>query len=40
MKILVRNLARTTTEADLLPLFEAHGAVQSCKLVLDNDLVL
>jgi RNA recognition motif-containing protein len=37
MKILVRNLARTTTEADLLPLFEAHGAVQSCKLVLDND---
>jgi len=37
MKILVRNLARTTTEAELLTLFQAHGAVQSCNLVIDKD---
>ncbi|MCX7084537.1 MAG: RNA-binding protein [Methylococcales bacterium] len=37
MKILIRNLARTTTEAELLALFEAHGAVQSCNVVLDKD---
>jgi RNA recognition motif-containing protein len=36
MKLLVRNLARTTTEAELRALFEAFGAVQSCKLVLDG----
>lgn len=36
MKLLVRNLARTTTEAELLALFEAHGKVQSCSLVLDQ----
>jgi len=36
MKILVRNLARTTTEASLKTLFEAHGVVQSCNLVLDK----
>ena len=40
MKILIRNLARTTTEAELLSLFEAHGAVQSCTLVLDKDTQL
>ena len=34
MKLLIRNLARTTTEAELLALFEAHGIVQSCNLVL------
>jgi RNA recognition motif-containing protein len=35
MKILVRNLARTTTQADILVLFEAHGTVESCTLVMD-----
>ncbi len=37
MKILIRNLARTTTEAELLALFEAHGTVQSCSLVIDKE---
>jgi RNA recognition motif-containing protein len=36
MKLLIRNLARTTTEKDLRVLFEAFGAVQSCDLVLDK----
>lgn len=36
MKLLVRNLARTTTEAELLELFVAHGKVQSCTLVQDK----
>ncbi|SFG80140.1 RNA recognition motif domain-containing protein [Neptunomonas qingdaonensis] len=36
MKILIRNLSRSTTEAELLAMFEAHGAVQSCNLVLDQ----
>jgi RNA recognition motif-containing protein len=35
MKLLIRNLARTTTEKELRALFEPHGAVQSCNLVLD-----
>lgn len=35
MKLLVRNLARCTTEAELLALFEVYGAVQSCNLVID-----
>ena len=35
MKLLVRNLARTTTQADILALFEAHGTVASCTLVMD-----
>jgi len=35
MKLLIRNLARTSTEPELRALFEAFGAVQSCKLVLD-----
>jgi RNA recognition motif-containing protein len=37
MKILVRNLARSTTEAELLAMFEAFGTVQSCTLVLDKE---
>ena len=37
MKILVRNLARTTTEAELRTLFENFGFVQSCDLVLDKE---
>jgi RNA recognition motif-containing protein len=36
MKLLIRNLARTTTEAELRTKFEAFGAVQSCNLVLDK----
>ena len=36
MKLLIRNLARNTTEAELLSLFEAHGTVQSCNLVIDQ----
>ena len=36
MKILVRNLSRETTEAELLELFKAHGDVQYCKLVMDK----
>jgi len=36
MKILVRNLSRETTEAELLALFEAYGAVQYCKVVMDK----
>jgi len=36
MKLLIRNLARSTTEAELLTLFEAHGRVQSCDLVMDK----
>ena len=36
MKLLIRNLARTTTEAELKALFETHGTVQSCNLVIDN----
>jgi RNA recognition motif-containing protein len=36
MKILVRNLARTTTEEDLLALFRVYGKVQSCTVVIDK----
>ena len=36
MKLLIRNLARSTTEKELLTLFEVFGAVQSCNLVLDK----
>ena len=36
MKILVRNLSRETTEAELLGLFQAYGDVQYCKLVMDK----
>jgi RNA recognition motif-containing protein len=37
MKLLIRNLARTTTEEELRAMFEAHGAVQSCNLVMDKE---
>lgn len=37
MKLLIRNLARSTTEAELRALFESHGTVQSCNLVLDSE---
>lgn len=36
MKLLIRNLARTTTEAELRTMFEAYGAIQSCTLVMDT----
>lgn len=36
MKLLIRNLARTTTEKELQTLFEAFGTVQSCDLVMDK----
>lgn len=36
MKLLIRNLARTTTESELKVLFEAHGTVQYCTLVIDK----
>lgn len=36
MKILVRNLARDVTREQLQALFEAHGRVQSCTLVMDS----
>lgn len=35
MKLLIRNLARETTEAELKTLFTEFGAVQSCNLVMD-----
>lgn len=37
MKILIRNLARDTTEDELKDLFEGYGTVQSCNLVLDKN---
>ncbi|RDX36397.1 RNA-binding protein [Kangiella sp. HD9-110m-PIT-SAG07] len=36
MKLLVRNLARTTTEEQVTSLFEEYGTVQWCKLVMDK----
>ncbi len=37
MKLIIRNLSRTTTEAAIKTMFEAHGAVQSCNLVMDKE---
>ena len=37
MKLLVRNLSRTTTESAIQAAFEAHGGVQSTNLVLDKE---
>ena len=36
MKIMVRNLSRNTTEAELLTLFKEYGDVQYCTLVMDK----
>jgi RNA recognition motif-containing protein len=36
MKLLIRNLSRSTSEEELKVLFEAYGTVQSCDLVLDK----
>ena len=37
MKLLVRNLSRTTTEQEIRILFSAHGTVTECNLVLDQE---
>ena len=37
MKLLVRNLARTTTEEELRALCEPHGFVQHCTIVKDAE---
>lgn len=36
MKLLVRNLDRSTTEEELKDLFLTFGTVQSCDLVIDK----
>lgn len=36
MKLIVRNLDRSTTEEELTTLFQEYGTVQSCDLVLDK----
>jgi len=36
MKLLVRNLSRSTTEQEIRILFSAHGSVTECSLVLDQ----
>lgn len=35
MKLLIRNLARSTTESELNSLFTDYGTVQSCTIVVD-----
>ena len=37
MKLLIRNLSRTTTEPELQEVFEGYGVVQSCTLVTDKE---
>lgn len=37
MKLLIRNLATSTTEDELRELFEGFGTVQSCNLVMDKE---
>ena len=36
MKLIIRNLARSTTEEEVKVLFQAYGTVQSCDLVSDK----
>jgi len=36
MKLLIRNLPRSVTEAEVREMFEAYGRVQSCTLVMDK----
>ncbi|WP_191600390.1 RNA recognition motif domain-containing protein [Marinomonas algicola] len=36
MKLLVRNLARSTSEEEIRNLFTAYGDVDACDLVLDQ----
>ena len=37
MKLLVRNLSRSTTEQEIRTLFSTHGTVSECDLVLDQE---
>ena len=37
MKLMIRNLARSTTEEELQVMFEAYGSVQSCSLIMDTN---
>ncbi|MDC5806517.1 RNA-binding protein [Vibrio europaeus] len=37
MKLLVRNLERTTTEHEIRVLFSTHGSATECNLVLDQE---
>lgn len=37
MKLLIRNLPRTTSEEELQALFEPYGAIQSCTIILDKE---
>jgi len=37
MKLLVRNLSRSTTEQEIRILFSSHGSVTECSLVLDQE---
>lgn len=36
MKLIARNLDRSTTEEELSELFQEYGSVQSCDLVIDK----
>ena len=36
MKLLIRNLARTTTEEEIKAMFSEYGTIQSCNLVMDE----
>ena len=36
MKLLIRNLGSSISEATLLQMFEKHGAVQYCTVVMDK----
>ena len=36
MKLIIRNLDRSTTEEELRALFQGYGTVQSCDLVSDK----
>ncbi|MDV7103314.1 RNA-binding protein [Vibrio sp. TH_r3] len=37
MKLLVRNLSRSTTEQEIRILFSEYGSVKQCNLVLDQE---
>jgi RNA recognition motif-containing protein len=37
MKLLVRNLSRSTSEEDIRKMFAEHGTVTECDLVLDKE---
>jgi RNA recognition motif-containing protein len=37
MKLIIRNLERSTTEKELLTLFEAYGKVQYCTIIKDKE---